>query len=559
MGCDALAIIDGYAAGVAEGKIPANRLVQLACNRHRRDRLNPELVFDAEIVENWLAFMRKLPHVVGEAAERGETFEPLPWQVFCIGSILGWHWSDGRRRYRLGLIEVARGNGKTTLLAGVALWAQLHGSGREVYLFANTQRQAKKCYRTSMFMARGIAPEELPHARGEKRLWRDREFTLTTDTMADQENRNVLMAIPAKENSLDGLDPFCFVADETSEYESRALQKLTTATVKRQDAFGVMITTPGSSDQTIYYDYRREGVAVLEGDAEAEGTFYFLSGIDASDEPADTEHWIKANPSLGHTVQLQDLRERYQSDLAKGPRYVQDFRRFHLCTFVGDAASWIPVDQWDACESTTVDLTGSRAVVGVDLSKSRDLSAVVALIERADGEVQVEGWYLYPEDNATERERELRMPLLKWGLEGHVHLCPGRTIDYALVHQKIRGLCDRYRVSRIYYDPYMTGFGEREMEMEGLPIMGLPQRITELSPGVLKVEDLVASHQIHHDGDPVLRQAVQNAKAWQDTNLNARLCKKRSEGLIDPAVALTIAARAWVDEQIEGSGACPIV
>ena len=205
----AVELMDSYAQSVVDGKIKASRLVVLACQRHRRDRLNDELHFDGDLVQHWLDFMRGLPHVVGEAAERGELFEPLPWQVFCIGSLLGWHWADGRRRYRLGLIEVARGNGKTTLLAGVALWAQLHGSGREVYLFANTQRQAKKCYRTAMFMARGIAPEELPHARGEKRRWRDREFTLTTDTIADQENRNVLMAIPAKENSLDGLDPFC--------------------------------------------------------------------------------------------------------------------------------------------------------------------------------------------------------------------------------------------------------------------------------------------------------------------------------------------------------------
>ena len=151
------------------------------------------------------------------------------------------------------------------------------------------------------------------------------------------------------------------------------------------------------------------------------------------------------------------------------------------------------------------------------------------------------------------------MPLLKWGLEGHVKLCPGRTIDYTLVHDRIRQLCDRYRVGRIYYDPYMTGWGERELEMEGMPVMGLPQRITELSPGVLKIEDMVASGSLSHDGDPVLRQAVQNAKAWQDTNLNARLCKKRSEGLIDPAVALTIAGRAWVDEELDGGSECPIV
>jgi phage terminase large subunit-like protein len=560
VGEEAASLMNSYAQAVVEKKITASKLVRLACERHRRDILRDDLVFHLEEVGSWLAFTRTLQHVDGNAAERGELFDPLPWQVFCIGSILGWYHPDGRRRYRLALIEVARGNGKTTLCAALALWATLHGTGRENYLFANTLRQAQKAYRTAAYMARGLAPDELPHARGERRKWRDRDFTLTTQTILDAGNRCMLAAIPAKENSLDGLSPHIYIADEAACYDSRAVIKLTTATVKRTDSAGIMVTTPGATDLNVYGDFRREQVAVLQGEIEAPGTFAFLAGIDDDDDPSDTTTWVKANPSMGQTVYLPDLKERWASDRAKGPRYEMDFTRFHLCRFVGDSSSWLgSVDAWDACKVDEMpNLEGARAVIGIDLSKSRDMSSVACLIQNGSHAYAL-CWHLYPEECARERERELMMPILKWGMESVVTLCEGRVIDYQMVLDYIDTLCERYQVKRIYNDPYCMSGMEQDMEARGLPIFALPQRIQELSPGTLKIEALIASGKLQHNGDPCLRMACQNAMAFTDITGNVRLDKKRSAGLIDPAMALCIAGRAWVDEELEGSDVCPLI
>ena len=119
---DAVRIIDEYVAAVLGGYEPASRLVRLACQRHRQDCERDDLAFDPAPVDDWLTFCRQIRHPRGDAAERGEYFEPLPWQVFCIGSVLGWRAEpSGHRRYRLAIIEVARGNGKTVLMASVCL------------------------------------------------------------------------------------------------------------------------------------------------------------------------------------------------------------------------------------------------------------------------------------------------------------------------------------------------------------------------------------------------------------------------------------------------------
>jgi phage terminase large subunit-like protein len=558
----ALQLMDEYVASVLAGTEPASMLVRKACERHRRDLEREDLAFDPGPVESWYQFARTIRHPRGDAAERGEMFDPLPWQVFVVGSVLGWRVQpSGYRRYRLGIIEVARGNGKTVLMASVCLWAFMHGQGRQVYTFANTQRQALLCLSDAAAMARDMSDEEIADPRTDRRRWGDREYTIATSTMRDEHNRNQLQAIPAKEGSLDGLDPYCYVADEASEYQTRSLQKLTTSTVKRRDAFGVLITTPGSSMDTIYYDYREEGVAVLDGSESGDGTFYFLAGIDQGDDPADSEQWSKANPSMGTTVLRDDLRQRYESDLAKGPRYVADFIRFHLCRFTGDVSAWIPAEHWSACEGERPDdaLVGGRAWLGVDLSKTRDLTSIAAIIERpTDGTLYVRCWHFYPEEQARERERVLRMPLLQWGLEGFVHLNPGRVIDYAQVHDTIRSACSTYDVQAVYFDPHMTGWGEAQLEAEGLPVWGLQQTIVQLSPGTLHVEQLVAEQRITHDGDPVLARAVANARTYRDANQNVRLHKQKSEGLIDPAMALCMAARAHLESEAMPDS-CPVV
>jgi hypothetical protein len=43
-----------------------------------------------------------------------------PWQAFVVGSLFGWKRADGTRRFRTAYVEVARKNGKSSLLTGAS-------------------------------------------------------------------------------------------------------------------------------------------------------------------------------------------------------------------------------------------------------------------------------------------------------------------------------------------------------------------------------------------------------------------------------------------------------
>ena len=94
--------------------------------------------------------------LVGEST--GALFALHPWQLWTVAQIVGWKMDDGRRRVRLALVQVARGNGKTTLMAGLCLWDLIGGEGRRVHVIANNDDQAENCLDTARQMAIKLAP-----------------------------------------------------------------------------------------------------------------------------------------------------------------------------------------------------------------------------------------------------------------------------------------------------------------------------------------------------------------------------------------------------------------
>jgi hypothetical protein len=101
--------VGDYARDVIAGKISTGRLVRLARERHRRDRKNAEEQgwnFDLSEVDRALRFFEHLRHSKGEWANDPLKLEP--WQVFIVGSLVGWKRADGMRRFRLAYVERRR-------------------------------------------------------------------------------------------------------------------------------------------------------------------------------------------------------------------------------------------------------------------------------------------------------------------------------------------------------------------------------------------------------------------------------------------------------------------
>ena len=135
-----------------EGRIPAGKLVRLACQRQLNDWEHGKergLIWSEGAAQKILAFF---PHIL-RLPEIGTRFFLSPWQEFIVGALFGWKVVDedgardkyGRpllvRRYRRAYIEVSKGSGKTPLIAGLAIYMTTADGEREAQCFAAATQQ----------------------------------------------------------------------------------------------------------------------------------------------------------------------------------------------------------------------------------------------------------------------------------------------------------------------------------------------------------------------------------------------------------------------------------
>lgn len=113
-------VVTKYANDVLSGEIIAGELLKLATQRHLDDLKNKDwpYYFDAERVEGLLNFAKFVPD-----PDAGEPLPLMPWEIFILGSIVGWRDKrTGGKRFRNAIVSIARGQGKTYLASVLATY-----------------------------------------------------------------------------------------------------------------------------------------------------------------------------------------------------------------------------------------------------------------------------------------------------------------------------------------------------------------------------------------------------------------------------------------------------
>ena len=265
-------------------------------------------------VERMLAFMRSLPIVSGLMA--GEQLELLDFQEQFIRGVYGPTDEAGNRIVRLAGLSVARGNGKSALMAGLGL-AHLLGPAAEpygeVYAAALDREQAGVLYRMTLAF---IEATPWMAARVNVRDWHKQ--------IEDEQTRSIWRALTSDARKAHGLAGSFWIADEVAQWRSRELwDNLSTGMGKRAQALGVTISTQAADDLHFWSDFL---------DAEhGPSTYVQLHAAPADCALDDRDAWRAANPALGHRI--TELRRQFPP-VAVEPK---DRRRraFHQCRRLG--------------------------------------------------------------------------------------------------------------------------------------------------------------------------------------------------------------------------------
>ena len=371
-------------------------------------------------------FERCLTHVKGELA--GQPLKLDPWEKErIIRPLFGWTRKDGTRQYRVLYAELPRKQGKSTLSAGIALYL-LHADrepGAEVYSAAADREQAAIVFDVAKQM---VLQSDQLCARTE----------LYRRSMVHLESASSYKVLSADAFTKHGLNASGIVVDELHAQRNRELvDVLRTSVGSRRQPVEVYITTAGYDRNSICWEMHDYAIKVRDGIIEDPAFLPVIYAADETDDWTDEAVWAKANPGLGHSLKLDYLRG--ECDKAKAiPAYENTFKRLHLNLWTEQDSRWLQIETWDACDAAVPPLEalkGRRAWVGVDLSTTTDITAVVALVaDPHDPDVfDVVPFFFVPAERIVERSRRDRIPYVLWRDQGYIVATEGNVVDYDVV------------------------------------------------------------------------------------------------------------------------------
>jgi phage terminase large subunit-like protein len=532
-----------YARDVLAGKIVAGKYVRLACARHFRDLETGHergLLFDRDEAQFVLDFFSLLKHSKGKWAGTPVLLEP--WQAFIIASVFGWKKADGQRRFRTSYKEVARKNGKSTEASGIGLYGLVADgeAGAEVYTAGTKKDQAKITFDEAVRMTASS-----PSLR--KRIKRVKNNLSVVATSSKME------PIGADSTKQDGLNVHFSIVDELHAHRTSGIYDvLESAMGARSQPLTVVITTAGFDKTGFCYQLRGYAIKVLEGEHEDDSFFAIIYTLDEGDDWLDEANWVKANPNLGISVSLENLRDACRK-AREIPSSKVNFLTKHLNLWTDAAEVWVDIEKFDACKAsfTLDDLSGFEIFGGLDLANVSDISALVALA-RKDGKVWVKPFFYLPEEVAQERWKKNQIPYPQWAAQGYITLTPGNICDYNFIKADIHRLRELLRILDIGYDRWNASQLVIDLTEDGAPMTEVGQGVKSMNPAMREFERLYLSGDLVWDGNPVLRWMAGNLMIAMDPAGNMKPDRKNSRQKIDGMAALFDAIARMMANEAEG-------
>ena len=228
------------------------------------------------------------------------------------------------------------------------------------------------------------------------------------------------------------------------------------------------------------------------------------------------------------------------------PSAEASFRGLILNQRVDMTAQFINAAAWKLCGEPVPnngELKGRLCYAGLDLSASKDMTALVLAFAGKHGEFDIVPFCWLPGETLQEAQDRDHMHYQLWARQGHLLTFPGRTTDPKAVALKIAELHGTYNIQALAYDRWRIEDIKRELDAIGCSITLVPfgQGFKDLSPAVDVLERLVEEGKLRHNNHPVLSMAATNAKVEVDASGNRKLSKRKSTGRIDPLVATCMA------------------
>ncbi len=538
-----------YCLLVLTGKYITCKETKQACVRHLKDlkRIDEDLdfnyVYKPKRALKVMKFVEALPDTKGKFHKLGL------FQKFIIASVRGWFTEDiDTLRFKKVNITMSRKQGKSILVSGLVLYSFLFDrepkEGRQIFCAANDKKQASIVFN---MVAKQMQWFVSKHTEIKKDVKKVRE------ELKNLKDDSYVMPLSRDTGAIDGFEPFLAVIDEYHAAKTNEMVELIESGQGNllQSLIFIISTAGFNLNSPLYTEELPYSYEILNGDYQDDEYFTIIYKQDSEDEWQDKTTWAKSNPLINESYELKELLEDYLSKrIAAGTKKNTMFKvlvkNFNYWMQASEE-SYLDFNDWKKNE-TDFDVKGTKTYIGLDLSRSDDLTAVSFVhLDEDKKQYYVTSHSFVGTKGGLQAKCERDMidynQLSKDGFCTITDLQSGVINSNQVLDYMERYILDnQLKVQAICYDPHaIHGFlAEIERRRWGYELIEIRQGSQTLSNPVIDFRLKVIDGQIKHHRNPLLDIAVKNAVA-KNTNDSLMIEKKLNREKIDPVMSTIFA------------------
>ncbi|ELC8404177.1 terminase large subunit [Clostridium perfringens] len=515
-----------YMKDISEGKIIASKYTILQCKKlindieKSKDESYP-YYFDVKIAKNVISIISNMKFEDGQKA--GQPLKLANFQMSIILNTFCWRFKEDSTKFRFKniVVFIPRKNGKSYIIAILAILSTMKEAGGEAVIAAGNLKQATIMYNQICGLIKSYPSLS-------------KAFKVLRSEIRCLAKNSKIKALTSNAKNMDGINPHFVAIDEAMVVDRAVKSSLLTGSMMRKSVQNFYISTEyniemksGWMDEQIEYSQN-----VLDGIIEDDRILSFIYRLENAEEISDEKNWIKANPILPE-IDDSELKEKYQKALVS-PSEMKDLliKNFNVAQSIADDNAYLDIEKWKACRSEEpIDWKGIHVNVGVDLSKTTDLTAVSFTGTDEEGNVLVHSYGFLPEDSLLSGNRREKIDYRKMEQLGYCTINEGGVIDYDIVKQYIINIEKKFGciIDTIQFDMYNALMMANELAQEGFNVVECKQNILTLSYPTKTFREKVYLGQVRYDKNELLDWCVSCAITEEDRNGNEKISKNKSQ------------------------------
>lgn len=524
-----------YAFNVLDEKVMTGYLMKLACFRHVRDLQRVEneefeFYYDANEVDKILKFAAIAPNV-----DTGKPTKLMDWQKFIFAMLFGWRDGLGTKRFTRVVLSVARGQGKSYLMAIYMAYSFLIESmglsNQDFLVTAENYDQTGKLYGYIANMLKSIIDQQPVF----KKLAEEDDLVIHEHTgISMRKFNNNLRPLSFNAGKYDSYHFTTAVFDEVGNIKTReGTKKIVSGQVKVPNHQYIEISTSYPDPSVPFHDEQKMIQQAMEQDfsREADRTLGLIWAQDSLDETFKEDTWIKSNPLLGlpsqHDVLLDGLRDKRDADMLAGT--VDDFQNKNLNLWLQEATnSYLKLSDIERAIVPSFDIRGRDVYIGFDYSMFSDNTAIAFVYPYQDGDGQ-QKWHIeqhsfIPWEKAGSIQAKEKQDGIDYRQLAKKGFCtitshPQGLINDDQVYDWLLNYVERNNLHVIFfgYDAWGATNAIKQMDINtDFPLEAIRQRTSELKDPTKFLQKIFVEGNCSRLDDKIMEKALINAEIYED-------------------------------------------